>query len=37
MQSLEAQGKTQEAKVIQNQWLSVWANADIELSMPVVL
>ena len=37
MQSLEAQGKTQEAKVIQNQWLTVWANADIELSMPVVL
>jgi tetratricopeptide (TPR) repeat protein len=37
MKALEAQDKKNEAKVIQNQWESVWSRADVELTSPVIL
>jgi tetratricopeptide (TPR) repeat protein len=37
MKALEAQDKKNEAKVIQNQWESVWSPADVELTSPVIL
>ena len=37
MKALEAQNKKNEAKVIQNQWTSVWSRADVQLTSPVIL
>ena len=37
MKALEAQNKKNEAKVIQNQWSSVWSHADVQLTSPVIL
>jgi tetratricopeptide (TPR) repeat protein len=37
MKALEAQNKKNEAKVIQNQWASVWSRADVQLTSPVIL
>ena len=37
MKALEAQNKKNDAKVIQNQWSSVWSHADVQLTSPVIL
>ena len=37
MKALEAQNKKNDAKVIQNQWSSVWSYADVQLTSPVIL
>ena len=37
IKALEAQNKKNDAKVIQNQWASVWSHADIQLTSPVIL
>ena len=37
MKALEAQGRAKDAAVIQEQWSSVWSDADVALSMPVIL